>query len=370
MTQTPRGLPGRPSILIQAACLLVATLLAACDSGPVIEEEILRPVRYLTITDRVSRRDRTFSGALKATRESRLSFKVSGTVTNLPVQIGDRLRRGDLIAELDSDSFALQVEQAQASLVEAQAGERNAQSSYERTKGLYANDNASLNELDAARATAEAAAAQVRAATKALEIARLNVTYTRLTAAEDCSIASLDIEENENVSAGQQIGAVSCGQDFEVEIDVPESLIAFVDRTTPVSIAFNAIEGVSFAGEVTKVATAGSAAVFPVVVQVNESHPSLRSGLAADVTFEFASAGLENTFVLPLAAIVNEPDGVYVYIAEQSEVDGEALVDRRPVELGDLTQQGIEIVEGLTPGDNVIIAGVTVIRPGQRVLVQ
>ena len=353
-----------------AGLVLCALLLAACESSAPPEEELLRPVRYLTIADSVAGRSRTFSGTLKSTRESRLSFKVAGTITELPVQIGQRLAPGDLIARLDSDSFVLQVEQAQASLVEAEAGERNAQANYDRTKGLYANDNASLNELDAARASAEAAAAQVRAATKALEIARLNVSYTSLTAAEDCSMASVDVEVNENVAAGQQIGAVSCGAAFEVEIGLPESLIAFVDRTTPVSMSFGALNGKSFTGEVTEVSSAGSAAVFPVVVRVNERDPALRSGLAADVTFRFGTSALEDTFVLPLAAIVNDPDGVYVYVARPAEADGEAIVTRREVELGELTENGVEIVAGLTPGDEVITAGVSVIRPGQRVLVE
>ena len=79
---------------------------------------------------------------------------------------------------------------------------------------------------------------------------------------------------------------------------------------------------------------------------------------------------MADTFVLPLAAIINDPDGVYVYIAEPAEVDGEALVTRRAVELGELTEDGVEIVAGLNPGDDVITAGVSVIRPGQRVLVQ
>ena len=350
--------------------LAVGVLIAGCDSAPDVEEELLRPVRYLTVSDNVAGRSRTFSGTLKSTRESRLSFKVAGTVTEVPVQIGQRLERGDLIARLDSDAFALQVEQAQASLVEAQAGERNAQANYERTKGLYANDNASLKELDAARAAAEAAAAQVRAATKALEIARLNASYTRLTASDDCSMASIDIEVNENVSAGQQIGLVSCGTSFEVELGVPESVIAFIDRSTPATISFGTINGTRFTGEVTEVSTAGSAAVFPVIVAVNEDHPSLRSGLAADVTFQFGASALEARFVLPLSAVINDPDGVYVYVAETAEVEGEALVARRPVELGEMTDNGIEVVGGLASGDNVIIAGVSVIRPGQRVLVQ
>ncbi len=352
------------------SCIMFALFLVGCDAAQDTEEELLRPVRFLTIADNVDGRDRTFSGSLKSIRESRLSFKVAGTVTDVPVQIGQRLNRGDLIAQLDSDSFALQVEQAQASLVEAQAGERNAQSTYDRTKGLYANDNASRNELDASRAAAEAAAAQVRAATKALEIARLNVSYTRLTAAEDCSIASVDVEVNENVSAGQQIGVVSCGTEYEVELGVPESLISYVDETTPATITFGAIDGVRFSGEITEISTAGSAAVFPVVVCVNEDHPSLRSGLAADVTFQFSTATVSDTFVLPLSAVVNDPDGVYVYIVEPAEENGEAVVTRRDVELGELIQDGVEVVGGLAPGDDVVTAGVSVIRDGQRVLVR
>ena len=81
------------------ACLLSALILGACDMAPDSEEELLRPVRYLTIADNVAGRDRTFSGSLKSIRESRLSFKVAGTVTDVPVQIGQRVNRGDLIAE-------------------------------------------------------------------------------------------------------------------------------------------------------------------------------------------------------------------------------------------------------------------------------
>ena len=149
---------------------------------------MLRPVRYMTLGDQSQLRDRSFSGTSKSSRESRLSFKVSGTVTNVPVQIGQRLRAGDLIAEIDPASYVLQAQQAQASLIEAQANDRRAAANYERTKGLYANDNASLNDLESARAQAESAEAVVGSATKALEIARLNASYTKLKAASDCSI--------------------------------------------------------------------------------------------------------------------------------------------------------------------------------------
>lgn len=354
--------------------ILVASFLltGACGNPDAPFEEPLRPVRFITVSDGSEFRDRSFSGTSKSSRESRLSFKVSGTVSNLPVQIGQRLNAGDLIAELDPTSYVLQVQQAQASLVEAQANDRKAAADYQRAKGLYANDNASLNELDAARAQSESSAAMVAAAGKALEIARLNLSYTKLAADAECSIGSLDIEVNENVSPGQQVALVSCGDTFEVTLDLPASLIGLVDESTPVRISFSAIPGRQFTGKVSEisVSSASGSAGFPVVVRIVETSPALRSGLSANVTFQFDSVSASGTgTVIPVNAVISDPDGTFVYIAVPAEAAGEATVVRRPVVVGELSQVGIEVVDGLEVGDLVITAGISVIREGQRVLV-
>jgi RND family efflux transporter MFP subunit len=356
-----------------ALALSAALTLGGCGQADEEMPERLRPVRFVTVNDDSVFRDRNFSGISKSSRESRLSFKVSGTVTNVPVQIGQRLNAGDLIAQIDPASYVLQAQQAAASLVEAEANDRRATANYERTKGLYASDNASLNDLESARAQAESASAVVASASKALEIARLNISYTRLIADADCSIASIDIEVNENASTGQQVAAVSCGDSFEVTLDLPESLIGRVDETTPVSIGFGAIPDESFDGAISEIAvtSATGSAGFPVVVKVSGTHPLLRSGLAANVTFHFdATDSSGATVVLPVTAVINDPNGTFVFVAVPTEVEGEALVTRRAVKVGELSQSGIEIREGLTIGDRVITAGISVIREGQRVLIQ
>ncbi|MGI9221019.1 MAG: efflux RND transporter periplasmic adaptor subunit [Woeseiaceae bacterium] len=353
-----------------AGLICLATLLACGDdTGP--REEQLRPVRYFMVDENSGTRIRSFSGLSKSSTESRISFKVSGTVTNVAVQIGQRLEAGELIAEMDRATFDLQAQQAQAALVEAEANNRAAAANYERTKGLYANDNASLNDLEAARAGAESAEAMVESASKALDIAQLNASYTRLTAETECSIASLDVEVNENVASGQQVAVVSCGDEFEVTMDLPESLIGSIEVGTDASIRFGAIPTESFTGSVSEVAVASAAgsAGFPVVIRILENSPALRSGLAADVTFMIEESDGVDTFVLPVSAVVNGTDGTYVYIAEPAG-DGEAVVRRTPVSLGELTQLGIEIEDGLQIGDRVITAGITVIRDGQRVLLE
>lgn len=356
------------------ASALIATVLlvGACTETAEIEDERLRPVRYIVVHDDSVFRDRSFSGTSKSSRESRLSFKVSGTIDSVPVQIGQRLKAGNLIAAIDSASYVLQAQQAQATLLEAQANGRRATADYERTKGLYANDNASRNDLDAVRAQAESANAVVASAGKALEIARLNVSYTRLTADADCSIASLTIEVNENVSSGQQVAAVSCGDAFEVTLDLPESLIGLVDDSTPVNVTFNSIPDARFDGDVTEisVAAASGSAGFPVVIRIAGTHPSLRSGLAANVTLQFDSAAASGAgVVIPVIAVINDPDGTFVFIAEVTADANVATVVRRAVEIGELSQYGIEVIDGLQLGDLVITAGISVIRDGQTVLI-
>jgi len=172
------------------------------------------------------------------------------------------------------------------------------------------------------------------------------------------------------VASGQQVAVVSCGDAFEVTLDLPESLIGSVDATTPVSVHFGSIPDQVFSGEISEVAVAlaaGSAA-FPVVIKIAESHPSLRSGLAANVTFQFDSAADQGRVVLPITAVVKDPNGTFVFVAEPTDIIDEAVVRRRAVTLGELSQLGIEIVEGLDVGDRVVTAGVSVIRDGQRVL--
>ena len=354
------------------ATVLLAAVLGGCGGTDPELEERLRPVRHLVVDDNGGARVRSLSGISKSKTESRLSFKVPGTVTAVDVQIGQRLDEGDLIAELDSAEYDLQQQQAQASLVEAQANNRRAAANYERTKGLYANDNASLNDLEAARAQAESGEAVVAAASKALEIASLNASYTRLTADTDCSIATLDVEVNENVSAGQQVAMVSCGDDYEVDLDLPESLIGSITEGTRVNINFGAIPDQEFTGVVSEIAAASAtgSAAFLVVVSIEGSHPSLRSGLAADVTFILDQAGARSSPVLPVSAVINDPAGTFVFVAESTGTGGEAIIRRRAVQLGELSQEGVEVVEGLEIGDRVVTAGITVIRDGQRVLIQ
>lgn len=331
----------------------------------------LRPVRYITVSSIETGTMRTFSGLAKAGQESNLSFRVGGAIQSIPVEVGDQLNAGQLISEIDPSQYQLEAQQAKANLSQAEATLRNAQSNFERVKGLYENNNVSRNDLDSSRATAESSMAQVSVAKKALELARLNVSYTKLKATETCGVADVMTEMNENVSAGQTIVSVTCGDRLEVELAVPESMIAKIKRDMDATVSFSSIPEKIFQAKVTEVGVASiEGATYAVTVALNESSNGLRSGLAAQVSFALdMSNGSESNFILPAVAVGEDVIGRYVFVVDATNKKGVGLIRRQAVVIGDLTPKGLEIIEGVDEGDNVVIAGVNVVSEGFKVLI-
>ena len=352
-------------------CLIGLTALTACEQEQVVAEIPLRPVKSITISAAAAERERDFAGTSKSSEEARLSFKVAGSIKSRSVNVGDMITPGTIIAELDATPYELQAQQARANLASSEAAKRNADANYQRLRNLYENNNASRNELDSARANAESNQAQVKANQKALEIAELNVQYTKLIANNDCSIASVSVEVNENVSAGQEIVRANCGSTLEVEIAVPESLIQGIVQNTPAQITFTSIPDQSFTGRVTEVGVAatGGGSTFPVTVKIDNEHPELRSGLAANIrlTTQAATTQNGNLIIIPAHAVVQDSQGRHVFLLEPGDEQGVGIVRRQDVEIGELTSAGLEIKQGLNDGDELITAGLTVVNDGMKV---
>jgi RND family efflux transporter MFP subunit len=196
--------------------------------------------------------------------------------------VGDVVRKGQIIAALDPKDNEIEKQEAEASLARAQAEARNAAANYDRVRQLYENQNASRNDLDAARASAESAEATVRSERTKLDQARLTLSYTRLHAPVTGSIASVEVETNENVQKGQTVALLHSGSSIEVEVAIPESLISEIRKGSPVTVAFDALPGKEFSGTVTEVGVAAVqfATTYPVTVRLTgrNSEKTAREG--------------------------------------------------------------------------------------------
>ncbi len=348
---------------------LVPVLSGCGDSDQQAAEAPVRAVRSIVVNADNTGQSRTFSGTLHASQETKLSFKVSGAIEEIAVNVGDMVKKGDIVAQLDATPYELQAQQANASLVSAQAERRNAKSNYERVKNLYEGGNASKNELDNARASAETTTAMAQSNRKTLEIARLNVAYTKLKMDDDCAIASVDAEEGENVTSGTQIFHATCGDELEVRLDIPETVIGYIKKEMPVQVRFSALKGKKFQARVTEVGVSAvdGGTTFPVTVVLNElEQDDLKTGLSADVIFSFKAAGSQKqAVVVPSFALTEDETGRFVFIVEDQQ--GKAVIRRQNVTVGSVLQSGIEILSGLEPGMRVVTAGVSVLREGMEV---
>ncbi len=358
--------------------LLVAGLVVLLNGCAQEQEEVvldapLRQVRSIEVSAAIGDYSRSFSGTLHASQETSLSFKVSGTVSDIAVKVGDRIKKGDTIARLDPSTYELQAQRSTALLTEAEATLRNAKAEYARAQQLYEDGNVSRSQLDDARASSESAAAAVQSVRKALEIDRLELSYTRLTAEDDCSIASVDADEGENISQGAQIFFAACGDDLEVRLDIPESVIANISQGAEVDVTFSAIKDQVFKGTVAEVGVSpvDGSTTFPVTIAITEDNTSkLKAGLSADVAFSIGNGDAENTaIVVPPFTLGEDQAGRYAFVLQSAD-DGTALVRRQPVVVGNVLAEGIEVLEGLEPGMRVVTAGVSVLRDGMKVLYQ
>jgi len=357
-----------PHRALWPALCLAGALLACSDDAPP-PAPVVRPVRSERVYATGGERVRVFAGTARAAVESRLSFKVGGTVTRVAVQVGDRVGAGQLIAELDDRDLRLQVEEAEARLNSARAQAQNAAANYSRVRALYENRNASRNDLDAARAADVSSRESVNSVAKSLELLRAQLGYTRLVAQTDGAIAAVQAEPNENVAPGQPVVVMTSGEHLEVEVAVPEVLIAGVREGDAVEVRFDALPQQAFAAHVTEVGISltGAASTFPVTVQLDEADADYRPGMAAEVAFRSAQQG-PSVILVPTAAVAEDRQGRFVYVvASQPGRSDTAVVRRRAVRVGDLAGDHLEIRDGLADGERVVTAGVSRLVEGQTV---
>ena len=353
-----------------AAAAALPLLTAGCAEEEAPPPPLIRPVRTEPVFATGGGRVRSFSGTAGAAVESRLSFRVPGTLVKVLVQVGDRVKAGQLIAQLDDEDYRLQVQEAEAGLASAEAQAVNAEANYDRVQSLYENRNASKNDLDAARAGAVSARQNVNSIAKRLELARATLSYTQLRAQLDGSIAAVPVEANETVGAGQPVVVLTSGGRLEVEVAMPEQLIVDVREGDEVTVRFDAIEGRSFAARVTEVGvvSTGAATTFPVTVRLDREDEDCRPGMAAEADFRFGGRGGREQIYVPSVAVGEDRQGARFVFVVAEDSAGTLRAQRRGVTIGALGDEGlIEVKEGLADGELVVTAGVSRITDGQEV---
>ena len=353
---------GHYLLLIIAALTVIA---AGCGGGEEnVEEEIVRPVKTITIGEAEGGLKRTFSGTVRAGKDAALAFRVSGKVEDILVDVGDRVERDQILARLDSHDYQLSVNNIAGNLASARAALKNSEAGYQRNKRLYENSNISKAELDQYEAQRNSDQARVESLEAQLAQARNQLAYCELKAPFAGFISGKKVEEFENVVSGQTVLTLVDPRQLKVDVGIPESLISRVNAGESVTVTLESLPERRFSGKVIEVGVSldTSTGTSPVTVMIDEPSPDILPGMSAEVTFTFGFTG-EKGFVVPTAAIVEDirTGERYLWIVSEN------TVRKRKVRTGALVSDGIEIVSGLNEGEVVVTAGVHQLEEGMEV---
>ncbi len=366
--------------LLNIALLLL--LLASCgEEEKPMATEIIRPVKFGKVMMSGDALSETFSGSAQSSKESKVSFKVSGTITSLNVKVGDVVRKGQTIAKIDQTDYSVQYQQSVANnkssetqIQSAKSQLINSRATYQRIEKLYENNSISISEFEQAKSALElaeasynAALAQASASEKQVESAQNQVRYSTLTAPFSGVITSVMVEENELVGSGSPIATISAVDNPEISVGIPEVYISKVKKNQPVNISFSSIPDQVFVGKVFEVGFSSlGGSTYPVTVKIDKPAKEIRPGMAADVRFSFDNGSINGQkMVAPAAAVGEDNNGNFVFSLFKE--NDHYIIKKKKVQIGKLTTSGFEIKSGLDNGELVATAGLNTLLDGMKV---
>lgn len=363
-------------------------LLASCTEPPTTPP-VKRAVQVVTLAVRDLGSAARYSGALEPREKTDLTFKTAGKVLTLaqtgdadqrrPIQEGDRVQRGQILASLDADDYQTQarvaaagVDQADAQVHAAEAAVQQAGAEHSRAKTLGESGAISPAELDraqtalrTARANLEGVRSQRRTRNEQHALARSVVDDTALRSPLDGLVARRMVEVGSTVNPGVVAFTVIDASQMRVVFGVPDLHIGAVHLGDRVPVYLDALPGKVLAGSVSKVHPVADPQVRSFAVEVTVANPDgeLRAGMVA--TAAISKAELQGALLVPLAAVVRPPRGAGfgVWVLDPKT----AKVALRQIEPGDLSGNDLIVIKGLQAGDQVVTEGAAWLHDGEAV---
>lgn len=351
--------------------VLSSLLLSSCGEQEVSTEPVVRPVRSTIVGDAAILQERTFTGRAKASVELDLAFNVSGPLISRPVNVGQEVKAGTLVAQIDSDRFKAELDQAEAQLARAIATAKNAKLSLDRDRSLFKKGHIAQAKLDRTIAKTDEANADTQSAKANKNRAQIEYDYTRLKAPIDGIVVQTYVENYENVQAKQPIMRIVDSSLIEMVVDIPEDLISLAPQVKDIFVVFDAFKDIKIPAKISKIGTEATenTRTYPVTLVMSQpKNAKILPGMAG-TTSASASASVDNNqpeqIEIPVTAMATFPgeEGSFVWRVDKTSM----TVKRVLVSVGSLTDHGIIITKGLDKGDRIVTAGANYLKEGQKV---
>lgn len=359
----PAATKARPtSRKVFAAAILATVLLGACGKEETAQQDdYVRSVKVVEIGSSVLERVYEFPGQIQAGQQLDLAFEVPGKLTAIKVKEGDMVKKGDLVATLDTRDYQASLNSAKATLEEAKL-ERD------RNQRLFDQQAGSKESVEKSIRTVQTAQASFDKARKAFEDASLKAPFSGV-------VAKVFVDDFQNVSANQDIVVMQDTTTFEAVIDIPETLWVLAKpglsneernkRSRP-EIRLTALRGESFPATISETSMLADPKTRTFAVTLAFSPPAdlnISPGMTAAAILHWAreAQGGANIFSVPVGAVGFDDAGkAYVWKIDREKMIASRLV----VEAGEVSEGMIGISGEIGEGELIAGSGVAQIREG------
>jgi membrane fusion protein, multidrug efflux system len=348
-----------------AGFLLPLTISVGCSDQDKPTPAVSRPVKVFRIEDHSVAGARSFAGEVRARVETPLSFRVAGKLLERKVDVGDPVRKGQLLAILDGNDYRLAVQGLKAQLASAQADSNFLRDDLARYRELLAQQVISPPEFER-HETAYSTARERTVALEAQLAQALNqLTYTELHAERDGVVTALAVEAGQVLVAGQTVVTLAQLDEKEIHFDVPEHRLLEIQRQQAVDVSLWAGDNRRLKAKIREIASAADSVsrTYRVKASLLEGLDAAQLGMTATVHI---AANNASGIAIPLSAVYtpqNQPDHPLVWLVDEQA----ATVKSVPVRLGETLTGERVAVDGLAAGQLLVSAGVQRLAEGQGV---
>lgn len=352
--------------LPSAVLALSVLVLSGCthhSPAPVAERAVPVQLRAPVLVDRPE--TVSVSGIVNSPdAPSDVPFLVSGRVVRVAVHEGDYVRRGQLLAALDSTDYKLAVNGADAQVAAARVAHNRTEDEYRRMAQLYESKSLPANDFRKFEAAYNGAGEQLNQAVAGAKEAGKRLSDTILVAPVAGFISRRAVEPGNMAVAGTPAFQIVTLDPIEVLVGVPETSIHLVRSGQKVQVRIPALPGESFAGTIREINVAADPSTRTYSTRIRVANPQhrLRIGMIAEATIQ--GDQVIKALTIPASAIVRDPQGAtlaYVYYPSQKRVFS------KPVETGRVVGDEVEIRNGVQADEQVVIGGQQELRNGNLV---
>src|SRR3954453_6353407 len=353
------GAPGTAPRLLLAGLALV--LLSACQPEADTAPPQVRPVRTVTVVKRDVGETVSFTGRIQAENEARLAFRTPGRMIERPINVGDHVEPGQVVAKLEPQDELNALRTAQAGVVAAQARLNETQNIFERQKTLLARDIASRAQFEQAEATQKTARAQLDTAEAQLKAAKDRVSYTELRVDAAGTVVATGAEPGEVVQAGHMIVRVARKDGRDAVFDVPAQVLRSAPSDPLITVNLTDDPTVTAVGRVREVSPQADPVTrtFEVKVGLTDPPAAMRLGSTIVGRMQLDKAPV---IEIPATALTESDRRPAVWVVDPKSL----TVSLRNVEGARNDPPPVAISEGLDTGDIVVTAGTQALHPGQK----